>query len=438
MPISFPTEEYLSKLRAYQWEYLQAEPRFRVLLWHRGSHKTTELLNNQLAECFRVKGLYWFISPYLNQGVSTVWTDPNTSIFRWIPDDVKKGLRINNSEHSITFPNGSVWQIKGADHADGLRGPKPIGIAVDEYGEIAKRWGSEIREAILEPTIHSSGGWIDYAGTPKGNNDFTHIYELGQDKTNKDWWSSKKTVDDTGLYTKEQMDDIKRNSVHLDFILQEYYCAINDGASTVFKGWEKCVRGTTEDPIPGHTYVFGIDLARTFDNTAIVGFDTSTNHLVFFKLLNNESWESQKINIHSILTKYNNAQAVVDATGIGDSFVEQLSLTGANIYPFKIAGNAIKVNLIERMAMYIGNQYISYPNIEELLKEIKNYERSVNKNNTVTYDAPSSMHDDCVIAVALVCQLLNMTPQPYVERTRYAEVVDEMQQNINPKTGYFK
>jgi len=433
---TIPILEYRNELKPYQEQYRTAKERFRVIMWHRGSRKTTDLLNYQLEECFLTKGLYWFISPYLNQGVSTVWTDPNTNIFRWIPEEARHLIKINHSEHSITFQNGSVWQLKGADHKDGLRGAKPIGIAVDEYGEIAKRWGSELREAILEPSIRSSGGWIDYAGTPRGMNDFEHIRQLGQDPTQKEWWSSLKTVYDTGIYTEEEYVEIKRNAVNLDFILQEYECQIKDGASTVFKGHSKCCKGRLEEPIAGHTYIFGIDLARTFDRTAIVGFNTHTNQLVYFKTLQNESWEQQKMNIISTLQKYNNAQAVVDATGAGDSFTEQLSLTGASIYPFKISSNFIKRNLIEKMAMYLENEYISYPDIEEIKDELNSFEYEVSGRNNIIYSAPQGKHDDICIAIALACQMLNMTPVPYHPPNREQEVRENMQ--LDRRTGYFR
>lgn len=430
------TAEYMDKLKPYQREYLKAEPRFRVIMWHRGSHKTTDLLNFALSECVRVKGLYWFLSPYLNQGVATVWLDPNTSIFRWIPEELRKGLKINNSDHSITFPNGSVWQLKGADKPDSLRGPKPVGISVDEYGEIAKRWGSELREAILEPTIHASGGWIDYGGTPRGNNDFNHIFKLGQDDKQKDWWSSRQTVDDTDIYTEEEMESIKANAVHLDFVMQEYYCQVLDGASTVFKNHGACVSGELKEPIAQHQYVFGIDLARSFDRTAIVGFDTHTNHLVYFKTLQNVTWDTQKEEITTILTKYNNAQAVVDATGVGDSFTEQLALSGLNIYAFKITSNQVKRNLIERMAMYLENKYITYPDIHEIKEELDSFEYELTAANNITYSAPSGKHDDIVLAIALAVQMLNMTPVPFREITREAIVRNDME--VDEKTGYFR
>ncbi len=433
---TIPTPEYIDNLKDYQKEYLYAKPKFRVIMWHRGSHKTTDVLNFQLTECLRTKGLYWFISPYLTQGVATVWTDPNTSVFRWIPEDIKKQLKVNHSDHSILFPNGSLWQLKGADRPDSLRGPKPVGIAVDEYGEIAKRWGSELREAILEPTIHSSGGWIDYAGTPKGNNDFEYIRLLGQDPTKKEWWSTKRTVEDTGIYTPEEMEQIKANAVNLDFVMQEYYCQVLDGASTVFKGHAKCIDGKLEEPIEGHTYIFGVDLARTFDRTAIVGFDTHSNHLVYFKTLHNESWEQQKMTIMGILKRYNDAQAVCDATGVGDSFVEQLSNAGANVYPFKISGNKVKRNLIEKMAMYLENKYITYPDIEDIKNELNNYEYEVTGSNNITYNASSGNHDDIVIAIALAIQLLQMTPIPYKPKTYIQQAREDME--VDERTGYFR
>lgn len=431
-----PTSEYKDKLKQYQLDYLTADPRFRVIMWHRGSHKTTDILNFQLTKCYEVKGLYWFISPYLNQGVSTVWTDPNTSIFRWIPDEERKLLKINNSDHSILFPNGSVWQLKGADKPDSLRGPKPVGISVDEYGEIAQRHGSKLREEILEPTIRSSGGWIDYAGTPKGNNDFEYIRQLGQSGEHPEWWSSRLTVEDTGIYSQKEIDEIKKNATRPEIVDQEYYCKVVDGALTVFRGHGKCIKGNLEEPISGHVYVFGIDLARTFDRTAIVGFDTHTNHMVYYKSLQNESWEQQKMTICSVLQRYNNAQAVVDATGVGDSFVDQLSRAGANVWPFKISSNAVKRNLIEKLAMYFENSYITYPDIEEIKDELNSFEYEVTPNNNITYSAPVGKHDDIVLAIALATQLLNMTPTPFRPVTRYEEVRSEME--VDERTGYFR
>lgn len=429
------TKEFEDSRTDYGNEYLKTSKKYRVLMWHRGSRKTTNLLNNLLVSAHITKGLYWFLSPYLTQAKSTVWTDPNTSIFRWIPDYALKEMKVNHSELSITLPNGSVIQLKGADKPDSLRGPKPKGITVDEYGEIAKRHGSTLRESILEPTIHSSGGWIDYAGTPKGNNDFTYIYKLGQ-QSDTDFWSSLKTVEDTDIYSSEEIEKIKKNVTNLDLFYQEYYCRIVEGASSVFKGHYDCIKGKLEEPIYGHQYVFGIDLARSFDRTVIIGFDIHTNHLVYFKSLQNTSWEQQRLDIISTLRKYNDASAMVDATGVGDAFVDQLYRSGCKITPFKISSNLIKRTIIEKTAMFLENKYISFPDIEEIKDELNSFEYEVTANNNITYSAPQGKHDDIVLAIALAVQLLNPTPTPYYERTYVEQAMEDME--VDPRTGYFK
>jgi hypothetical protein len=291
----FPTKEFDDNIKPYGKEYLTAGKRFRVMKWHRGSHKTTYLVHRAFIKATQEIGLYWHIFPYLNEAVATVWKDPSTNIFRWIPEGMLKKLKVNHSDYSITFPNGSVWQLKGADKPDSLRGPKPKHIFVDEYGEIARRHGSNFREAVIEPSIRSSGGGVDYAGTSKGNTDFETLIGFG--KTRDDWWSSVKSIYDTGIYTEEQIAEIERDVINKDLFRQEYLCEVIDGASTVFKGNSDCVGGELREPEYGHRYIFGIDLARSFDRTAIIGFDQHDNQLVYFQLLQNETWEQQRLNI---------------------------------------------------------------------------------------------------------------------------------------------
>ncbi len=426
MNIQIPTQEFVDSVRPHQSEYLASKNNNNVLMWHRGSRKTTTILQKLLIAAHKEVGLYWYIGPYLTQARSTIWTDPNTHIFRWIPEEYQKQLRINNSEMSITFPDGSVIQAKGMDNPNGLRGPKPKGVVLDEYGEMAKRWGSEPREAIIEPSILSSGGWIDYAGTPKGNNDFAHLMRR------PDFFSSLKTVDDTGIYDTEKIEDLKRNAVNIDFFWQEYYCKIIEGASSVFKNIENAVNGELEKPMEGEDYLFGIDLARSFDSTVLVGFKLSTNHLVYYEKITNKTWEAQKNLIAGTLASYNNARAVVDATGMGDSFTEELMRMGLNVLPMKIANNLIKRNLVEKLGSYLENRYITIPRIQEMIDELRDYEYSLTANNNVVYSAPAGKHDDIVMALALATSALSPTPFAPVKSLFVPSV------NIDPRTGYIQ
>jgi hypothetical protein len=429
--VNIPTDEFVESVRKnpYLEEYMSSPSAQNVLMWHRGSRKTTALLNKLIIEAHKKIGLYWYIGPYLIQAVSTIWTDPNTSIFRWIPEEYRKRISINNSDHSITFPNKSILQLKGADHKEGLRGPKPIGVVVDEYGAIAHRFGSELREAILEPSIRSSEGWIDYSGTPAGSNDFSRLLELSKHK--EDMWGSLKTVDDTGIYTPEQIQKFREDAINIDFFNQEYYCKVVEGANTVFRGVDDIIRGELQKmSIFGHKYIFGIDLGRSNDSTVIVGLDRMTNGVCFYEKMTNVPWESQRVRIRAILRQWDSI-AVVDATGVGDSFVESLFNEGLPIIPFKISSNLVKKNLVEKLKTYIENKYIYIPNIPELISELKTFEiKASSRSDIFLFSAPEGMHDDSVIALALAVSKMDSVVQT-ISMPEYGR-----QLNIDPHTGY--
>jgi hypothetical protein len=438
--MNIPTDEFVESVKknTYLEEYMSSSATQNILMWHRGSRKTTALLNKLIIEVHKKVGLYWYIGPYLVQAISTVWTDPNTSIFRWIPEEYKNKISVNNSDHSLIFPNKSIIQLKGADHKEGLRGPKPVGIVVDEYGAIAHRFGSELREAILEPSIRSSGGWIDYAGTPSGSNDFSRLLELS--KHHKDnMWGSLRTVDDTGIYTPEQIQKFKEDAINIDFFNQEYYCKIVEGANTVFRGVDNVIKGELQSmPIfgdnGGHQYIFGIDLGRSNDSTVIVGIDKMTNGVCFYEKMTNVPWESQKVRIRAILRQWDGI-AVVDATGVGDSFVEALFNEGLPIIPFKISSNLVKKNLIDKLKTYIENSYISIPNIPDLISELKTFEiKASSRSDVFLFSAPEGMHDDSVMALALAVSKLDSSAVIYQQSSVSAE--DRQSLNIDPHTGY--
>ena len=435
--MQIPTKEFIDSYKAspYIKEYFDSKAKNKVIKWHRGSRKTTILLNDALIEVHKYKALYWLVSPYFNQGKKTMWQDPNTCIFRWIPEEYIPHLKINNSECSITFPNGSVLQLVGADNLNALRGPKPYGVWIDEYSEIAKRHNSELREAILEPSIRSSGGFIRYFGTPKGYTDMELL--LQRCEVHPDWWGSVKTVEDTDLYNKEEIQEMFKDAVNKDFFRQEYYVEVIAGASSVFKGWRDCISGKFREPEYGHEYVCGIDLARTQDRTVIIVIDKHDNHIVHFEALEQMAWSAQKLVISKVIRKYNNAYSIVDATGVGDSFVDQLYMEGLPIKAFKISSNQIKRELIERTAMYLSNKYISMPNIELLGSELDSFEYQITSSGNVTYGAPNGMHDDGVLSLALCLTKVDSFCTPYREITQFETAVDRGF-GLSNRTGYFQ
>lgn len=63
--------------------------------------------------------------------------------------------------------------------------------------------------------------------------------------------------------------------------------------------------------------------------------------------------------------------------------------------------NTSKQQLIEHLAVLIEKQQIKFPDIRVLVNELSSYEYELTRAGNVRYNAPSGLHDDCVIALAL-------------------------------------
>lgn len=71
-----------------------------------------------------------------------------------------------------------------------------------------------------------------------------------------------------------------------------------------------------------------------------------------------------------------------------------------DIEAFKFT-NEPKAKLIESLSIAIGQKQLSFPSIPELINELHAFGFEILPSGRMHYCAPSSLHDDCVIAPAL-------------------------------------
>ena len=91
---------------------------------------------------------------------------------------------------------------------------------------------------------------------------------------------------------------------------------------------------------------------------------------------------------------------VVDSTGIGDAVFDGLTERGVCVKPFKFS-NQSKNRLCLQLATAIEQETIHYPDIPELVEELKRFQYEILPSGAVRLGAPSGAHDDCVISLAL-------------------------------------
>jgi phage FluMu gp28-like protein len=296
----------------------------------------------------------------------------------------------NQSDLKIDFPNGGSVEFFTGERLDNLRGRKFHGIIIDEASyipDLEKGWLNSIR-----PTLTDYKGWALFLSTPRGKNYFYSLYCKGGEP---DWASFKFTTYDNPYIDKSEIDDARRQLPDVVFE-QEYMANPMENAANPF-GTEhirRCIKPLSNKEI----VCFGIDLAKSYDWSVIIGLDSEGNTAYFERFQND--WHTTKQKILSLPRK----PILIDSTGVGDPIFEDLQRGGIQIQGLKFTSNS-KQQLMMGLQTAIHQNKISYPEgiiTQEL--EVFEYQYS---SNGVKYSAPSGFHDDCVMALALAYNNMN-------------------------------
>ena len=211
------------------WKAMIEDKKKRAIyVWHRRAGKDLLALNRILyAGLFEAVGTYWHIFPSYAQGAKSIWQETNSEGRKYI-DYIPKELiaKKNEKELKITLKNGSIYQIVGSDNPDSLRGAGIKGAVFSEYAEQDPRvWGT------IQPMLLENNGFAMFNFTPKGQNHAYELFKMAQ-KMPEVWHSEIKTAEETGVFTKEQLEQVKSEILSegktLDFFNQEFLCSFNN------------------------------------------------------------------------------------------------------------------------------------------------------------------------------------------------------------------
>lgn len=162
--------------------------RFIVLVIHRRGGKTTGAINHLIKDCVTHKRhRYAYVGPTYKQAKRIAWSVIVKRYTRTLP-----GIRYNEQELTVFFPNGSELILVGADNPDSLRGIGLNGAILDEYPLMSPIVFTEIITKCVADTL----GYIIVLGTPKGKNHFYRLFESAKKHAGK-WLAVFRTIDDS-------------------------------------------------------------------------------------------------------------------------------------------------------------------------------------------------------------------------------------------------
>jgi len=381
-----------------QIEFHASTKRFRILACGTRWGKTLAAAMEAIALLiFHVDWRGWIVAPSYELASKTFRYVLEYSLAK-IPHLVET-YSFSRQSMFIRYRTGGELFCKSADNPISLLGEALDFIILDE-GTATKE---EIWPVYCRPRLADREGSAIFIGTPKGRNWFYPLFMRGQDPLEEDYQSWHHTTMDNPYIKPEEIKKLEQDMPKRAYE-QEVLAMFLSDAGGVFHGVRDVFEGPYPDngfePEAGHSYVMGVDLAKYQDFTVITIWDRQDRGLKYFDRFQRIDWHLQRAKIQAAAKRYNDAQAWVDSTGVGDPNFEELVRMGVKAQGYNIV-TGTKQPLIDNAVMAIEAKTVHGPEIPQLVNEMEIYEYEMTHAGNLRMNAPSGYHDDCVISLAL-------------------------------------
>ncbi len=400
-------------------------------------HKTQLLLHESTANfktalCGRRWGkslaaCYELIKRIIDPDIKMAWLAPSYSTCSIGVDAMKHICRdapgfvkfTGNSPVVATFCNGVKVPFISLERPEFLRG-KGLSYAVIDESELIK--DATFYDIISPCFAQSQNAESLYISTPRRKNSWFHkAFLKGQDPIANPKFESFHFPSESNPYLSREYIEEQRLSLPHDTFIREYLAQYTDADSSVFKSIWPCVNDG--DPTCDHCErSIGFDMAKTQDYCVLTAMCTKCGKIVDFDRFNQVDWVTVVDKMFQFQIKNTKGTEPTpiyfDATGVGAVVADMIKDKGIlNTIPY-IFSNPSKQKLITDLKALFDHQRISIPaHLTELLHELQVFEVVVSKSGNNIYNAPDSMHDDCVWSLGLCAQGLVKTPavcEPWV------------------------
>jgi hypothetical protein len=339
---------------------------------------------------FKKDSLNWWVSPVYQQAKTAF------KYFKklFLHTGIVKG-KPNESELRVDIVNGSVMEFKSADHPDNLRGEGIDRLVMDECAMTKEETWKE----VLRPALIDKKGDACFIGTPKGQNWFHEGYASGL--SNDPEIKSFRFPSSTNPFLDPAEIEKARLEMPDRVFRQEMLAEFIDDIGGVFRGVRDCISGDFMQPEEGHSYEMGVDLGKYEDFTVITVIDVKTKHIVAYDRFKDINWSLQEQRILNLAYKYK-PHIRIDQGQVGDAILESIAKKYSDIEGVKFT-NENKTAMINFLSNLIEKRQITYPEIPEMIEELRIYEYEQLPSGKLRMNAPSGKHDDIVISLALTC-----------------------------------
>lgn len=348
-------------------------------------------------------GLYWWVGlSWQSASLKKAWRMLRNVWGRALREaGLDPRRHINLSSHEIELPNGSLLMLRSAENPESIAGDGPKGVVGDEF----PYWREEVWTRFLQPALIDHQAWALLIGRPYGRNWATKVWD---DAATRDGWLQRHyTIYDNPDLDRDLIEDIRSRTLESVW-RQEYLAEAIDGAGAVFRHVDDVAILDPVQPVAGHSYVMGVDLARTVDYTVLSTLDASSDVpcQVALDRFHRLDWTLQIDRIVQAVERWRPAIVAVDRTGIGDMpFQELARIIGDKLGDTTVIGirydRTKKLSQVQALAKAFEAGGLRLLKDATQRAELLSFEAKQSITGAISYNAPDGMHDDTVTALML-------------------------------------
>jgi hypothetical protein len=322
------------------------------------------------------------------------------------------------------MPTGGRIIYRSLDDPDNARGHTADGIIIDEAGSVKPEAWYE----VIRPMLIDTGGDAWLIGTPNGRNWFYREHMHAHDRDDSACWQIPTLgceIVDGALIRRphplenpnipfDEIDHLYQTTPERTF-RQEILAEFVEGEGAVFRNIKACLHSIDDTPEmhAGHTIVMGVDWGKVDDFTVLSVGCRECNREIALDRFHGVEYRLQRQRLASLAERWGVSEILAESNAMGVPIIEELQYSGLPVTGFLTTATS-KPPLIESLVLCFEREEGQFIDNAVATAELEAYELKTNANTgRPTYSAPDGMHDDTVIARALMWKLL-LTAGPWM------------------------
>lgn len=364
-------------------------------------------------------------------GMQVAWISPTykmlAPVWREFRDDLRDVTKDKSEqEKHLSLITGGEIDFWSTESIESIRGRRYHLIADDECAmdpSLVEHWN-----AILRPTLADFRGRAIFPSTPRGRNGFYSFHTWALEPSQQEWVEFHRTTYDNPFIRKEEIDRLKI-TMSEKWFRQEIMAEFTEDSGTVFRNLENTLiaKSSMPDEHAGHLKVFGVDWGRDNDYTVVSIGCAECRREVFLDRYNKIDWEYQKSRTANTLVNWKVNLGTFELNSIGSPMFDGIIklLPGIGCEGFSMTPKS-KGPLIDMLALGLEKGDIQFLDDPIARAEMEAFEATRHESGYISFSAPEGMHDDTIVARALMYRKmcgLSTKPREIVRKNNPLEVL---------------